>query len=141
MQSLLMVLIGAGCFMVAGCGSETKPILVHGTVVVGSQRPDSGEVRFIPIDGTSGSTNAGVIVNGEYRIEGRGGVPVGEYRIEIVAKKKTGRTVTEYNGFEMATVDEAAVISPPIYAGNKSPLTQKISSSDDGKVDFSLPAE
>ena len=81
-----------------------------------------------------------MIVDGEYRIEGRGGVPAGKYRVEIVAKKKTGRKAQEFDGFEMAMVDEQSSISPPVYAGEDSPLTVEISSNSDGTEDFNLPA-
>ena len=95
----------------------------------------------MPIEGTSGSVNAAVIVNGEYRIEGRGGVRVGKYRVEIIGKQKTGRKVQEYNGFEMAMVDEQRQISPPVYAGGNSPLIHEVMPKGDDRADFSLPAK
>lgn len=119
-----------------GCGN--RPTVVHGTVSVAGQTPGSGEVRFIPIEGTTGPINAGPIISGSYKIEGRGGVPPGTYRVEIVAKKKTGRKVRQYNGFEMAMVEEQIQISPPQYAGDASPLKEEVGG--DGEINFELPA-
>ena len=137
-QSVLTLI---GSIFLAGCSSATDSQVVHGRVSVGDQSPDSGEIRLVPIEGTPGSVNAAVIVDGEYRIEGRGGVPVGNYRVEIVAKRKTGRKVRQYNGFEMAMVDEQIQISPPIYADANSPLTHEVSSHSDNEADFDLPVE
>lgn len=133
---LLLVCIAAVSF--AGCGNQPK--VIHGTVTAAGQTPDSGEVRFVPIEGTTGPINAGPIVGGKYEIKGRGGVPPGKYRVQIVAKKKTGRTVQQYNGFEMAMVEEQIQISPPVYATESSPLTHEVSAGGDAKIDFDLPA-
>ena len=85
--------------------------------------------------------NAAVIIQGEYRIDGRGGLLLGKYRVEIIAKQKTGQKVRRYNGFEMAMVDEQITISPPVYAGTQSPLAVEVSSHGDGRADFNLLAK
>ncbi|MEO2049224.1 MAG: hypothetical protein ABGX16_21910 [Pirellulales bacterium] len=141
MRNVLCLLIIFSFLFLAGCGSTDGPRIVYGRVTVGNDIPDTGEVRFMPVEGTRGSVNVALIVNGEYRIEGRGGVPLGNYRIEIIAKQKTGKQVRQYNGFEMAMVEEEIPISPPVYAGSNSPLTQEVTSTSGNKVDFDLPAE
>jgi len=138
MPNLFML---AGLLILAGCSSADGPRIVYGSVTVGNEIPGTGEVRFVPVQGTSGSVNVALIVDGEYRIEGRGGVPVGSYRVEIVAKKNTGKQVRQYNGFEMAMVDEEIPISPPIFARSNSPLTHEVTSTSDNKIDFELPAQ
>ena len=123
--------------LLVGCGGD-RPVVVHGTVIVGNQVPDSGEVRFRPVEDTTRPVQGAPIVAGKYKIEGRGGVPPGTYRVEIVAKKRTGRKVRQYNGFEMAMVDEEIQISPPQYAGDASPLKEDVGG--DGEINFELPA-
>lgn len=140
MRNLLHALAFFAAIDIAGCGSASDLHVLHGSVSVAGQKPDSGEVRFVPIEGTEGSINAAVIVDGKYRIAGRGGVPTGKYRVEVVAKRKTGRQVRQYNGFETAMVDQQVPTSPPIYAGSDSPLIHEVLPHGDDKIDFELPA-
>ena len=138
MRTLTLLLGFLAVLPLGGCGKG--PVVVHGTVSVGGQTPDSGEIRFIPVDGTTGPVNAGAIIAGKYEIKGRGGVPRGTYRVEIVAKKKTGRKVPDNNGFEMVMVDEQIQISPPQYAGKGSPLKEEVDGGS-GEISFELPAK
>jgi hypothetical protein len=98
-------------------------------------------VRLVPIEGTPGSANAAQIVDGQYRIEGCGGVTAGKHRIEVTAMKKTGRKVQQHNGFEMAMVDETIRIGSPGCAGVQSPLTQKVTTDSDGQFGFETPRQ
>jgi hypothetical protein len=136
---MMRLLLVVPCVVPAGCWGSGKRV-VHGTVTVGGQRPDAGEIRFIPIEGTPGGTNAAVIVDGAYRIEARRGVPVGKYRVEVAAKRKTGRKVEKDNGFETAMVEETVPIGPPEYVGEKSPLIREITADSDGRIDIEIPA-
>ena len=126
---------------VAGCGdSGPKTIVVRGTVTVGGEKVDTGEVRFVPIEGTPGSTCVGAILDGQYEIDARGGVPVGKHRVEVDARKKTGKKVKQYNGFEMTMVDETVRMGPEKYAGDGSPVVEEITSDSDGRIDIEIPA-
>ena len=131
----------AGTFYFSGCGSANGPQVIHGSLTVGDRSPDTGEIRFVPIEGTHGSMNAAAIVQGEYRIEGRGGLPVGKYRVEIIAKKNTGQKVRKYNGFEMVLAAELVTISRSVYAGTQSPLSLEVLPHSDRRADFHLPAK
>ncbi|MEZ6072724.1 MAG: hypothetical protein R3C10_21290 [Pirellulales bacterium] len=124
----------------SGCGGDTDAQIIHGHVTVGDVMADSGEIRFVPIGDTPGSVAASAIVAGQYRIEGRGGLPAGTYRVEIVAKQKTGRQTDHDNGFEVAMVDEQIQISPPHYAGAESPLTCSVTDETSGTMDFNIAA-
>ena len=141
MRNLLHAVAFFAAIDIAGCGSAEDLHILHGSVSVAGQSPDSGEIRFVPIEGTGGSVNAAVIVDGKYRIAGRGGVSIGKYRVEVIAKRKTGKQVRQYNGFETAMVDEQVPISPPIYAGSDSPLTEEVVPYGDDKIDVELPAK
>lgn len=138
---LLAGVAAAGCAALWGCGSRSlQTKVVYGTVTVGGQKPDAGEVRFVPIGDTPGPTSAAPIIDGRYRIEARGGVPLGKHRVEIDARKKTGRQVEEYNGFEKTVVDELVPMVPAVYTSANSPLAKEVTAASDGKLDLDIPA-
>jgi hypothetical protein len=70
-----------------GCGqsSDLDKVVVRGAVTLDGQPIPNGELRFIPINGTKGSISGGPIKDGAYVAQGRGGVPVGDHRVEIKA--------------------------------------------------------
>jgi hypothetical protein len=137
-----MLVVGAGCLLALGCGKGGLPSkVVFGTVTIGGQKVEGGQVRFVPVEGTPGSANAAAIVDGQYRIEGRGGVTVGKHRVEVTAMKKTGRKVRRHNGFEMAMVDEEVRVSPPQYAGEQSPMVKEVTADSDGQFDIEIPKQ
>ena len=78
---LLVVLV------VAGCSGRKGPerVVVSGHIQYQAQPLDNGNIQFIPINGTSGPVSGAVIREGQYRVDGRGGVPVGTHRVEITA--------------------------------------------------------
>ena len=82
------LLLGVGCLLSVGCGGQNgvSTEVIHGTVTVGGQTPETGRLRFVPIEGTPGPASTGRIVDGQYRIEARGGVPVGKHRVEVTAQ-------------------------------------------------------
>ena len=56
---------------------------MHGSVTCGSERVATGRVSFAPIEGTAGRICAATIVDGQYHIDAQGGVPLGDYRVEV----------------------------------------------------------
>ena len=139
--SLLLV---SGCLLAAGCGGQQSlpTEVIHGTVTVGDQTPETGHVRFVPIEGTPGPASTAAIVDGQYRIEARGGVPVGRHRVEVTAVKKTGRKVTRPAGpaGQPMEVDETVPLAAPEYAGPASPLTKEVVAGTDGRIDIEIPS-
>ena len=81
------------------------------------------------------------IVDGQYRIDARGGVPLGKYRVQVDARKKTGRKVEGFNGFEKAMIDEEVRVGPERYANQHSPLTVDVRADSDGQFDIAIPRE
>ena len=75
-------LIGVG-----GCGGSGHPnmVKVNGTVTYGGQPLEKGQIRFVPIEETKGPASGADIVNGQYTVTNRGGVPFGKHRVEIRA--------------------------------------------------------
>ena len=128
------------CCLYAGCSKSELPAkVVYGTVSVKDQQVKIGEIVFVPIDGTKGPTSVSDITEGSYRVETRGGVPLGTHRVEVVAKRKTGRKVP--GGPEGNLVDEIITIGPTIYATEASPLTLKLTPSSDGEFNVNMPAK
>lgn len=128
--------------LLGGCGSSgLESLIVEGVVTFCGENVETGQIRFVPIGDTPGSTNVSAILNGRYRIEARGGVPLGRYRVEIAAEKRTGRKVMGNTGFEPGMIDETVRLGPPDYAGSKSPLTAEITEQSDGRLNFDLPRQ
>ena len=72
--------------IIAGCGKpKVDRVIVHGTVHFAGEPVQSGVIRFVPTGGTATPPGAAQIINGTYRVEARGGVPVGTHAIEIEA--------------------------------------------------------
>ena len=129
-----------GAAVAAGCGGDRATSrVVSGTVSIGGSPVESGQVRFVPIKGTSGPTSVGQIAAGKYRIEARGGVPVGTHRVEIV---EYGKGDWEGSGFEPGTRPRApaAPSAARPYAGAKSPLEVEVKATGGARFDFDLPA-
>jgi hypothetical protein len=71
----------------AGCGKSDGPVrvVVVGAVTLNGQSVEDGQIRYIPIDGTVGPITIAKIVGGQYTCDDKGGVPVGNHRVEILA--------------------------------------------------------
>jgi len=83
---ILRVAVLAG---IVGCGpGGPEKALVSGTVTFDGHPIELGKIQFYPIDGTSGPVASASIVDGEYRIENKGGVPVGRHRVQIEGYRK-----------------------------------------------------
>ena len=113
--------------------------VIGGSVTCGGEEVPTGQVSFVPIEGTPGPNSAGLIVDGQYRIEARGGVPLGKHRVCVDARKKTGRKVEGHNGRETTMIDEEVRMGPEVYAGDQSPLVVDIRADSDGHYDIALP--
>jgi hypothetical protein len=127
------------CCLSSGCGKnglETK--VVYGTVKVGGEPVPFGQVMFVPIDDTPGPSGFSTIQEGSYRVEARGGVPLGTHRVEVIAERKTGKQIP---GREGTLVDEKARMGPPIYATEESPLRFTVSKKESGEFNIEFPVE
>lgn len=69
-----------------GCGRDGPPrVVVTGTVTYQGQPIEEGEIRFYPKPGTETPMSGSYIKQGRYEANGLGGVPVGDFRVEILA--------------------------------------------------------
>lgn len=80
-----VVLVGIACGAI-GCsrGSKDK-VVVEGQVTFAGKRITNGDIRFFPKPGFAGRATGNAIVDGRYRIDRHGGVPVGEHTVVIRA--------------------------------------------------------
>ena len=97
MSSKLALACGICVVVVAitgGCGpSGPERAVLSGTVAYQGEPVKKGVIRFIPIKGTEGPSWGANIIDGRYKAAGKGGVPVGTHKVEILAyRPKAGVT-------------------------------------------------
>ena len=137
----ILTTLGLACFAPLGCGAKGPTAkAMQGSVTCGGEKASKGMVSFVPIDGTSGRICAAPIVDGQYRFDG-GGVVLGKYRVQIDARRKTGRKVKGNNGMEVTMIDEEIRMGPEAYAGQGSPLTVDVRADSDGRFDIAIPSQ
>lgn len=128
------------CLLSMGCNQRTLATkVVEGSVTYGGEKVPMGDVLFVPIEDTRGPASVAPIVDGQYRIEARGGVPLGKHRVQIDARRKTGRSVPGSNGREPGLIAETVRLGPPSFAETKSPLVVEVTEQSNGRFDFDLP--
>ena len=79
--------------LLAGCGpAGPRPTKVWGQVTFDGQPLDKGEIRFLPLPGsTQGTATEGDIRDGRYEIPSKDGPLSGlTYKVEIKAQRKVG---------------------------------------------------
>jgi hypothetical protein len=141
-RPLLAAALGLACLAPTGCGQKGLPAKVlHGSVSCGGEMAPTGQISFVPVEDAPGPTCAAFIVNGQYRIAEQGGVPLGKHRVQVDARKKTGRKVSGRIGHEASMIDEEVKMGPPIYAGEQSPLIVDVRPDSDGKLDIAIPRQ
>ena len=85
-KRLLVIAAAAAVAGSAGCSkSGIERAVVYGTVQYAGKPLPAGTIRFTPTDGKKTPPAAAQIIDGRYRADMRGGVPVGEHKIQIEA--------------------------------------------------------
>ena len=92
LRCAVLASLGCGALLAAlgGCGGKGGPerVVVSGTVTYNGKPLPEGEIRFVPLSTCPVPTSGALIVDGQYRAEGHGGVPVGTHKIQIEAYRK-----------------------------------------------------
>jgi hypothetical protein len=72
--------------LLGGCAQRERleRAVISGTVTYQGQLVKEGEIRFRPLPGTDAPVCRADIFDNKYSITGRGGVPVGKYKVEII---------------------------------------------------------
>lgn len=84
---VLFALWAIALLLANGCGADRGPqrVVVAGTVSFQGEPLPRGEIRFVPAKGSTGPVSVANIIDGKYRADARGGVPVATHQIQIVA--------------------------------------------------------
>lgn len=123
----------------AGCGStESGPerVIVTGNVTFDGKPVSQGEIWFIPAAGREAPQAGAIIKEGQYRVENKGGVPIGVCQVKITADrpKEDVKIVADGGPEEIPTTQYL-----PARFNDKTELTIDIqSSSEPVKKDFDL---
>ncbi len=84
--------------MVAGCaGDGPERAVVTGKITYQGQPLEKGRIRFVPTKDTKAPISGAEITDGAYVVDGRGGVPVGSYQIEITAQRIDSKRAADDN--------------------------------------------
>lgn len=78
-----------------GCGGPDGPerVVVEGTVTYGGEPIENGEILFLPLKEHKVPISGAPIVGGRYKVEAKGGVPVGKHKVTIEAYRPRTQSV------------------------------------------------
>jgi hypothetical protein len=85
-KSILLACVCLSATMAVGCGrgDGLTRVVIEGTVKFEGAPVEDGQIRYAPIENTSGPVTISPIREGKYICDQRGGVPVGKHRVEIL---------------------------------------------------------
>lgn len=86
MRRSLFIPLGAvlAAAFLGGCGQDgPERVIVTGTVTYREKPLLVGEIRFFPTGEIDAPVSGAEIMDGKYRVEMHGGVPVGEHKVSI----------------------------------------------------------
>jgi hypothetical protein len=90
--------------LLPGC---SRSATVEGTVTLDGAPVEAGHITFVPTEGTAGPGAQATIASGHYTIDLASRAKPGVYRVEIAARRKTGKTIPAGSPFPPGTmVDE-----------------------------------
>jgi len=74
--------------IIVGCGSDgPQRTVISGNVTYRGEPIPEGSITFAAKDSSTRTSMAAAIEDGEYRLDALGGLPVGAYRVVIVASR------------------------------------------------------
>lgn len=91
LTSLRVASILTICLFIGGCGGAGERAELSGTVTLDGAAIPKGAIAFRPVD--SGGPSAGSeIVDGQFFVPAEKGLRPGNFRVEITAMRKTGKS-------------------------------------------------
>lgn len=124
--------------VVVGCGkSAGDRVGISGTVTFDGQPVQSGSISFRPSESTRGPSAGAAIVDGAFVVPADKGVAAGQYRVEILGTRKTGRSFND-PVFGATDVDEQYI---PARYNNRSELTADIRADNSNLLHFDLKSK
>jgi len=127
----VLSLILPGCSNSSGIPAPTRAV-VTGEIKFNDKPIQSGQITFLP---TKGPVAMGPVSEGIYRIDWKGGVPVGECKVEILGYEETGKEVIVGAGGK--TEKETHQVLPAKY-NTESTLSVTVEEGRENQHDFDL---
>lgn len=125
-----------GVFLQGCSGSSGTPApvraIVTGQVKFNDKPVQSGQITFLPL---KGPVAMGPISEGTYRIDWKGGVPVGECKVELLGYEDTGKEIIVGAGGK--TEKETRQVLPAKY-NTDSTLSVTVEEGQENQRDFDL---
>jgi hypothetical protein len=86
MRFRISVVFGVLAMFAAGCnrGDGVQRVVVSGNVTYEGEPVAQGSILFVPSGDGVGPSMDAQLVDGRYRIDRQGGLPVGKYRVQIL---------------------------------------------------------
>jgi hypothetical protein len=105
-----------GLLVCFGCDTAKDRVVVTGNVTFDGVPVEDGLIKFKPMPETQGNLTMAFIKNGTFAVEGTGGVPFGNHRVEIfsfgvghtAAGERTQLLPTKYNSQSELTAEVTA---------------------------------
>jgi len=127
--AVFVLVLSSGCW-----NSNPDRVVVTGSVTYNAEPIPVGLIRFAPQPGTEGPVSAGQIKKGKYRIDMRGGVPVGRHLVEITSYRSADGKVYEN---PLATTVQQIQLLPEKF-NSKSDMIREIPAQNSFTLDFDL---
>ncbi|MEQ8637611.1 hypothetical protein [Gimesia maris] len=121
----------SGCSNSSGIPAPTRAV-VTGEIKFNDKPIQSGQITFLP---TKGPVAMGPVSEGTYRIDWKGGVPIGECKVEILGYEETGKEIIVGAGGK--TEKETRQVLPAKY-NTESTLSVTVEEGQENQCDFDL---
>ena len=125
------------CCVLVGCGKSDRQGIV-GTVLIDGGPLEKGSINFFPLPGTESPTAGAAIENGDFQVPDEGGTFTGRFRVEITAKRPTGRKIPDPRTQQL--IEEYEQFIPKRY-NQESELNIEVSGTGENRFDFSLVSQ
>jgi hypothetical protein len=120
--------------LLAGCGDRRRQE-IRGTVTFDGTPLAEGQLRVVPLPGTSGPTAGASIKDGEFHIAQSGGAFAGTFRVEITARRPSNKLEYDPESGRMVKGFEQYI---PARYNSQSTLTAEVKPGEANEFDFPL---
>ena len=119
---------------VAGCNGPSDRFVIRGTVTLDGKGIPKGSIAFRPLESARSPSAGAEIVDGQFSIPAEKGVRPGQFRVEIIATRKTGKSIKDP---VFGPTDVEVQYLPPRY-NIRSELTADITADKADELNFEL---
>lgn len=127
-------LAAVAIIFVAGCGGSSDRLAINGMVTLDGAAIPKGSIALRPLESTRSPSAGAEIIDGQFSVPAEKGVRPGQFRVEILAMRKTGKTIKD-PVFGPTEVEEQYL---PARYNARSDLTAEITEDHAGELRFEL---